>query len=118
MLTYLPTVWFIIGYLAQFVKEFSRYSYRHLTRLTDVPARPANRAVTADFYAHVAEELHKDAAAKTNDVLNRRKKKPSAASPEATDKTKKVKDEPKVSRKRKTGYYDVHCRTVVVNPIK
>ena len=31
--------------------------------------------VTADFYAHIGEELQKDAAAKANQVLNRRKKK-------------------------------------------
>lgn len=47
--------------------------------------------VTADFYAHIGEELQRDAAAKANEVLNRRKKKAEAQ------------DVPKVSRKRKSS---------------
>ena len=47
--------------------------------------------VTADFYAHISEELQRDAAEKINKILNRRKKKV------------KAQDIPKVSRKWKSG---------------
>jgi len=46
--------------------------------------------VTADLYAHIGEELRRDAAEKADEVLTRRKK-------------AQTQDAPKFSRKHKSG---------------